>query len=435
MQSKCRELFGSFSNDRPEAGGRVERRPLLRIVLKRAGGLGIGTGIGQGLILAATPLLVRMYDPAEFGALALLITIANIGIASGSARFDLAIPIANDSEVPALARLAIAISLMLAIIAGTVVATSAAGVFGQLPSYQGRAAPLTAAICFLLASTFQLTGAVLLQENAIRMLAISRALQGAIFVVLATFESVGLLWAMAFSYVPGIIFLLPVVLRRNEGPSIVEVARKYRRFALFGLPGTLLDVVGYSLCVWVVLSVYGNTQSGELSQVQRLIGAPLMLASMSLGQIILKQAADLRNDPEELHRLVASILKLMASAAVIGVVALALVGEQVIALILGPDWNISTVLVISLGLAVFVRATVSPISAVLAAFNRLDLALWWQSLYFVSAITLFNLVAHRSRFEGFVAFYAAHELVLYSIYIMIILSFLRKLRCAASSGR
>lgn len=408
---------------------------MLRIVLQRAGGLGIGTAIGQGLILAATPFLVRIYDPAEFGALALLITIANIGIASGSARFDLAIPTAGDIEVPALARLSIALSIVFAVVAGTVVATSAESVFGQLPGDPELAAPVTAAICFLLASTFQLAGAVLLQENAIRLLAISRALQGAIFVVLAAFETIGLLWAMAFSYIPGIIVLSPVIFRRTDGPTAVEVARKYRRFALFGLPGTLLDVVGYSLCVWVVLSVYGNAQSGELSQVQRLIGAPLMLVSMSVGQIMLKQAADLRDDPEELHRLIASILRLMASATVVGVVVLALVGEQVIGLILGPQWNISTTLVVSLGLAVFVRATVSPISALLAAFNRLDLALWWQSLYFASAIILFNLVANSTRFEGFVTFYAAHELVLYSVYLMIILSFLRKLRCAASSGR
>lgn len=408
---------------------------MLGIVLQRAGGLGIGTAAGQGLILAATPFLVRIYDPAEFGALALLITIANIGIASGSARFDLAIPTAVDSEVPALARLAIALSLLLALIAGIAVAISAAGVFGQTPNDSGRAAPLIAAVAFLLASTFQLAGAVLLQENAIRMLAISRALQGAIFVTLAAFESVGLLWAMALSYIPGVLLLLPVVLRRTGGPSVVEVARKYRRFALFGLPGTLLDVVGYSLCVWVVLSVYGNSQSGELSQVQRLIGAPLMLASMSLGQIILRQATDLRDDPEELYRLVVSILKLMASAAVVGVVLLAVVGEQAIALILGPDWNISATLVVSLGVAVFVRATVSPVSAVLASFNRLDLALLWQSLYFASAILLFNLIANSSRFESFVVFYAVHEFVFYSIYLVIILTFLRKLRCAASSAK
>ena len=56
---------------------------MLGTVLKRAGGLGLGTAIGQGVVLAATPWLVRVYGPTSFGVLALLITATNVSIAVG----------------------------------------------------------------------------------------------------------------------------------------------------------------------------------------------------------------------------------------------------------------------------------------------------------------------------------------------------------------
>lgn len=407
---------------------------MLRSILQRAGGLGVGTAIGQGLILVATPFLVRIYEPEEFGALALLITISNIGIASGSARYDLAVPVASDDEVPALARLAVLLSVCLGILSGIVVGASAASVFDNQAVLSMGGAPIVAGLCFFLAATYQLAGSVMLQRNAIRMLSITRALQGAIFVALAAFKDCGLLLALALSYAPGIIILFPVLLSDRGGPDMKAVASKYRRFALFGLPGTLLDVVGYSLCIWVVLTVFGPSQSGELSQMQRLIGAPLMLASMSLGQILLKQAADLRGNPVELSSLVRSILKLLGFASILGVLTLALVGETVLAFLLGPGWKISSAIVVSLGVAVFVRATVSPLSSLLASFGRLDLALWWQILYFASALISFNLVARASTFEHFIVFYALHETVLYSIYLLVIFAFLRKMRCAESSA-
>jgi O-antigen/teichoic acid export membrane protein len=407
---------------------------LLKAVLQRAGGLGIGTAVGQGLILAATPFLARMYEPEEFGALALLITVSNIAFAAGCARFDLAVPGASADEVPSLVRLSVLVSALLALIAGIIVAVSA----GNLLSGQGAsliASALLGGLCFLLAATYHLAGSVLLQGNAIRTLAYSRAAQGGLFVFLAAFETIGLSWALTLSYVPGIMLLARHLPAKRNGPTIFTVAVRFRRLALYGLPGALLDVVGYSLCIWVVLTVFGSAQSGELSQVQRVIGAPLMLASISLGQILLKQASDLRDDPAELIGLIRSLLAMMGFAAVLGIGTLALAGQPIFALLLGPAWTVSDTLVVCLGIAVFVRATVSPFSTVLVAYDRLDLAFWWQLSYFISALVLFRLVALSTSFKSFVAFYAAHEFIHYAIYLMIILTFLRKLRCAESSAR
>lgn len=397
---------------------------MLATVLKRAGGLGIGTAIGQGVVLAGTPLLVRIYGPASFGILALLLTATNISIAVGCARFDLALPSAPEEDVAPLARLCAAIALALALAITLAAAVAAphlpAGAFRELARH-----PLLLGLTVLSGALFQLVSSTQLRREAIAVMAALRALQGVIFVALALLPAIGLLWAQALSYVPAML-LLPTVLGRGRAGEVRAVVTRYRTFATLGLPGAVLDVVGYSLCIWIVTYAYGATGSGELSQVQRIVGAPLMLVSISLGQILLRQSAEMADDPDGLRRLLVRLLGLMAGAAVVALGALALVGKPVLGVVLGSKWDIDTPFILAISAAVFVRAIVSPVSAVLATARRFDLALRWQLLYFASASVLFTLATRTLTLDDFVIFYALHEMVLYLIYLRIILSLFRK---------
>lgn len=400
---------------------------MLRTVLKQASGLGLGTVIGQGLVLAGTPLLVRIYGPASFGVLALVMTATNISVATGCARFDLALPSADDDDVPGLAWLCTlvgATAAMLAALAAMVASAwlSPGGAWGEIVHR-----PLLVASSVFFPATYQAASSVLLRHNRIRAMAMLRASQGAIFLALALIQGVGLLWAQALSFAPGCLFLAAALVRlTGVKTTIGDVATRYRSFALLGLPGAVLDVVGYSLCIWIVTAAYGTAGSGELSQVQRIVGAPLMLVSMSLGQILLRQSVALRDDLPRLRQLVLRLIGLLGAGAFGALVLIALVGERFMDLFLGGKWDVSTGFIVALFAAVFVRAAISPVSVILATFRRFDLALRWQLLYFVSAISLFSLASHTLSLTGFVAFYAVHEAVLYLVYFRVIMSVFRK---------
>lgn len=398
---------------------------MLGTVLRRAGGLGVGTAIGQGVVLAATPWLVRAYGPASFGVLALLITVTNIAIATGCARFDLALPSADDEDVPGLARLCI----LIATLAGVAVAAVAA-LAGALSPAQGALGalvgqPVLLGSCVFLAATFQAASSVLLRQGNITAMAALRGVQGALFVGLALGGGVGLLWAQALSFAPACAFL-PAILRRPAARGMRAAASTYRSFAILGLPGTVLDVVGYSLCIWIVTFAYGAAGSGELSQVQRIVGAPLMLVSISLGQILLRQSAELQHDLPRLRQLIGQLLGLLGAGAIAALAVVALVGEPVLGWLLGEGWNVSGPFIVAVCAAVFVRACVSPVSAILPTFRRFDLALRWQLLYFVSAAIVFTLASRSLSLDRFVILYALHEAVLYLIYLRIITSVLGK---------
>ena len=136
-----------------------------------------------------------------------------------------------------------------------------------------------------------------------------RIVQGGGFALLALCTPLGLLWSHALSFGGGVAILLYAFQDTARGErSWREAMRNYRVFAQQGLPGALLDVVGYSLCIWTVLAVYGASDSGELSQVQRIVGAPLMLASMSLAQVLLRHTVELRDASHELRTLINQLL-------------------------------------------------------------------------------------------------------------------------------
>ncbi len=398
---------------------------MLANVLKRAGGLGIGTAIGQGVVLAGTPFLVRIYGPASFGILALLLTATNISISVGCARFDLAIPSAPDDDVAPLARLCATIALSLAGAVALAVLLLAPhlsdGPFRELVRH-----PLLLGFTVLSGALFQLVSSAQLRRGAITVMAGLRALQGMIFIALALIPAIGLLWAQALSYAPALL-LLPAVLKGGGSTAVVRaVAARYRTFATLGLPGAILDVVGYSLCIWIVTYAYGATSSGELSQVQRIVGAPLMLVSISLGQILLRQSAEMLDDPVALRQLLVRLLALMAGGAIVALGVLAVIGKPVLDLVLGSKWDLDTRFILAVSAAVFVRAIVSPVSAVLATARRFDLALRWQLLYFTSASLLFTVASRSLSLDDFVIFYVVHEMVLYLIYLRIIMSIFRK---------
>lgn len=60
--------------------------------------LGFGTLIGQGVVLLASPIWSRLYEPVDFGTLGLYLAFVNTAAVGVTLRYDLAIPAAKDSD-------------------------------------------------------------------------------------------------------------------------------------------------------------------------------------------------------------------------------------------------------------------------------------------------------------------------------------------------
>ncbi|HEU5079606.1 MAG TPA: oligosaccharide flippase family protein [Opitutaceae bacterium] len=394
---------------------------MLRQVFKRTGAVALGTAAGQAVVLLSTPLLARLHDPREFGALALLLSLSNIGTATACFRYDIAIPSVQDRDALPLVRVSLAFSLAVAILIASATLllereTWFVSRFGVLVTH-----PFLVGTCIFLVGSHQATIALLLQRAEITKVAWLRFIQGAAFGGFAMIPFVGLLWAQALSFVGGLFGIRRAMQKREKDePGFRATAVEFRAFPLMSLPGAILDVVGYSVCVWAIVNAYGSSVAGHYSQIQRLIGAPLMLLSMSLAQILLKQTADISSEKREVRRLLRKVLLVMALLSGCALIVLWFIGQPLISLVLGPKWDISRSLIIPVAIAVFARACVSPLSSVLITYRRFGYALAWQGAYFFSAVFLLSYVSLHLSFVSFLHFYAAHEVVFYVAYLLLI---------------
>ncbi len=408
---------------------------MLRTLVKHVGVVALGTAIGQGAILVATPFLARAYTPPEFGTLALLMTVSNVAMTVACLRYDVALPSASKPEVRGLLIASGLSSIVMGMIAGGLAlvfarSSVAVEIAGGLLDH-----PLLVGLCVALVGLYQATNAWFLSRGDYGRIAVMRVAQGGAFGALAAFPVFGLLGAHAVSFAGGLVGALGAVRRTSarDAPWL-EAALRYRKFPLYNLPGSVLDVVGYSLCVWVVTSHYGRSAAGEYTQIQRIIGAPLMLMSISLGQILLKGTAELAHAPAEMRRLLRRLLRMMAGLGAVALLGLSVLGEPLLAWILGAQWRVEREMVVLLGIAVFMRACVSPLSAALLTLRRFGLTLSWQAAYFCSAALLMPFVAGRAEFRDYVRFYALHELVFYGIYLYLIFFAVRAAQCVEYSA-
>ncbi|SRR5579859_65067 len=406
---------------------------MLRQLARGAGGVALGTALGQGTVVAVTPWLARSHTPADFGALALVTTVSNVAVAGACLRYDLALPSAAANQSRPLMVVGIACAL------GSAALVTGIDAVASLLSHHTLLDPFTnpwiVGLCVLLTGLYQLALAWATRQGAFSRVGAMRCAQGSGFSVLAASHFLDLVPAYVVSFLTAIPELLGAV--RSAAPKEVtpyEAARVHWQFPLVSLPGALLDVIGYSLCIWIISANYGASEAGQYSQVQRLVGAPLMLLGMSLGQVLLRHSANFANDPARMAQLFSQALKGMGALGLIVVLLTAGIGEPLLHSLLGGQWRVNTMFITPIALAVAVRACTSPLSMILVTLRRFELSLRWQAAYFASATTVFWLATRHLDVGTFVIIYAAHECLFYGAYLLLIQFAINTSPCAASSA-
>lgn len=421
----CNEILPGILTNRQNLQG------MLKSIIRGAGKVAVGTAVGQAVILLSTPFLARQYSPAEFGSLALLLTVSNIATALACIRYDLSVSTASKAEVSSLFWVAILSAAVSSFV--VIVAIGMAGILQNSAWSSPFDNILLVGSCVLFVGIQQAVIGIMTHERSYAGLGALRFGQGGMFAVLAIFPSIGLLFAHAASFLVAV----PFAVRRLVGirVSVVEIgqaAYSRRDFPLVSLPGAVLDVIGYSACVWIMVYFYGATETGQFSQIQRIVGAPLMLLGMSVGQVLLRTSADAIEDRDYLTELFRKICFVVGLFGVVSIAILSIVGEPLLHWLIGSQWRVDVEFIVPIAIAVTIRACVSPLSALLISLRRFDLALRWQFTYFVSSVTVLTMSAIKFDFEKFIIVYAIHEIFLYALYLMLIAKAIRNVKCAES---
>ncbi|GAA4999024.1 lipopolysaccharide biosynthesis protein [Actinopolymorpha pittospori] len=376
---------GTTRAERPARAG--ARRGVVEIVL--------GTVLGQGLLAIASPLLSRLYTPADFALLQIFTGVVSMGAVLASLRLELAIPLARDvRETRAVLRAGLFGTVVVAVLVWLLgLATAGLWAVGTtLVDLRSSwwLVPLTVAAI----AVFQLVSAVLVRAERYRDIAGRNAVQGVgtaaaqIGLGLAGTRPLGLLLGMSIGRAAGLVSIARNGLfpraageprTRVTAGEMVAAVSHFRRFPLLTTWAALLNNAGQYAPYLVFTLTYGQNPTGYLAFTTRLLAVPVTVVGQAVAQVFLGRGASAqRGATGELPRLTWLAVRRLALLGLAPAVLLSVIGPWVFGWVFGGQWERAGQYAQVLAVAFLAQFVASPISNVFNLVERQGLALVWE---------------------------------------------------------
>lgn len=347
-----------------------------------------GTALGQLLAISASPVISRLYSPADFGIFSIVNSLAMVLGTVLALRYELAIPLPH-AETDA--RSLVVLSAIVT------VATSLTSSFVLVPLSQPLAdrigqpglgpwllwLPLVGAAITM----FQLLNQWTLRQQRYRATARRNVVQSTSTVIIQLATGVrlagpsGLVLGLAGGQVIGAASLLhgSGLRGRVELADLRRVARRYRRFPMQLAPAGFLNAVGLYLPVLLFAVLYGAEAAGWLGFTQRILALPVALVGQAVAQVYMSELAqDRRAGSQRQYRLFKAASRRLALFGTAGAVALLLLARLLFPIVFGRPWSESGAMAQALALSLAVQFVASPLSQTLIVYEKTSLQLVWD---------------------------------------------------------
>lgn len=342
-----------------------------------------GTLVAQAMTVAVSPVLTRLYGPAETGQLGLYLSFVGFATVVLSLKYETAIVTAKETRHAALLTiLAIVLTIPTTLLAGSVfswlVRNSLLG-FSDVPRYASVVLyPALLSTGFFMALRYWLVRS----ENFKEISQVSVVQNGVRSVVQV---GIGLVAPGAMSLLLGDLLgrlaglgrmtrASVATMRKTVGPlsllDLKTVTKSYSRFPLLTLPSSILDVLALSLPLPLIAQYYGFEAAGQFTLVQRVVTAPMGLIGTSIADVVHARLAALaRSNPRQARAL---FLRTSGGLLLLGLVPCAVLvqfGPLLFSLVFGAGWDQAGVMARILAPWALAQFVVSPVSRVAFVYD------------------------------------------------------------------
>jgi O-antigen/teichoic acid export membrane protein len=364
----------------------LKSKPLAANVMKLAG----GTAIGQLMVVAATPILTRIYSPEDMGLYGLFMSFIGFASVCVCLKYELAIVLAkdqaeSDSLLFLVFLLVVPVSLFFTGVMAYLIASNTLS-YGLLPFW-------SIAVAFImLVATGVFISLRFWFVNRAEFSEISMALIGQGVCRALVPIGYGLLWGgwigMLAGEVAGRLFGMRAMMQRGwpairkSAPTFsrdrcISLMRKYKKYPLIILPSTLVDAWAMALPLPMIASAFGVSAAGNYLLINRIAGLPAGFISASLADVFHNHAATVAlTAPKSLvATLRATLLKLLWLGLAV-YVPVALFAPFMFEPIFGSQWKNAGLMMAIYVPVPLIGLLVSPLSRILTITNRFELKLW-----------------------------------------------------------
>ena len=356
---------------------------------------------GQLILLAASPLLTRLYSPTDFGIYTAVLAVVAIGAVVSTGRLELAIPIQkSDREARQLVWASMWMLIPTGVAAAVVVAIAqplvessdlGAGLYPWLWAAPAAMGAYAVADVFTQYAIRRRRYTAVARRNFLQG-ALGAAGQLALAVPLPQLGlvvgQVGGRLLAGLSMVRG----AGLGSRRSPGrPDPVEAIRVawfHRRFMATLVPAALLNTIGTQVAPVLIGFLFGAPVLGFLGLVQRVLGAPTSLVGHAVYQLYLGEAAS--ETRRSGHTDLRGFLRLsarLASTSLLVFGLLAAVSPAVFPLVFGSEWALAGSLAQIMCLAFALQFVAFPTSQTLILNDAASWQLAWDGFRLVLTLS------------------------------------------------
>lgn len=385
--------------------GKALRKGFWRQVAILAG----GKGLAQVVVILSTPLLTRLFTPADFGILQVYISVTAIILVVASWRYEYAIPLPKDDKVAAnLFVLSFAILLLTCGLLVAIILLPNGWLLELLNIESLQSYLWLIPLGVLGGGVYNIFNYWAIRRSQFTLIARTHFVKSFGMVAtqllsgLLSIGPPGLIAGDIIGKIGGVGSLYTQVWRNDKNllvyvtiKGIKSIAWRYRRFPLISSFSSFLNSVGLNLPALLLMGFYGPQPVGWFALGQRVLNVPLMMVGKGVAQVYLSDAARIAHQgPVHLRKFYLRIaLKLFLVGLIpIGVISLA--GPWLFDLVFGQDWAQAGVYIQLLFFASLAKFVVNPLSQTLNILERQELQLIWDVGRLITVVVAFALPAY-----------------------------------------
>lgn len=393
-----------------------------------------GTTIAQLLPIAVSPILTRIYDPEDFGVLALFVSIVMIFAIIGNGRYELAIVLPKkDSYAVNIWALTLFIAFFISLIL----------LFALLffhnffvdilnnPNIAGWLYLIPLIVFFV--AVFNSLNYFYTRHKKFKKIAVIKILRSAVLSIFQLglyFTGSGVLALLSgysagqFAGAGGFLIGLrkkAILLKKINKPVMIAMARRYKRFPQYTMTGSLFNRLTTELPNLFISSVFNAATLGFYSLSYRILSVPSSFLGMSIGQVYMKEATDEKQKTRISEKTFKSVIKKLFIIGLPIFTLLFFASEWIFAFVFGEEWRIAGKYAKIISPLLFVRFIVAPVSVTLSIFEEQVVSLFMQlGLLFTVLISFFIVLLLDLTFIKFLYIFVV-LLIIYYIFFFFIL--------------
>jgi len=354
-----------------------------------------GTTIAQAIPVAVTPILTRIYSPAEFGLFAVYMALISIGAMIATGRLEMAVLIARkDSDALRLAFISFIVSGVFSILTLLMIA-----LLGEwIAAFSGQPEMLRwlyiVPFSIFLFSVYKVLLHWLNRKKHYELMSRNRVIQSGSIAALqvAVGQTAKVSAGLAVADCLGRALALLLIFRRIKATVKLPdfnlarhyaLIRRYRKFPFLGSPASLLNVLSLQMPYMLIPAIFTSAVAGMYFLVFRVLMLPIALIGESMMEVFRSRAME---DLKEHGTCRPLFIKTLLSLVVIGLpptLLLILFGREIFAFVFGEDWREAGIYATILAPMALFRLVCAPLGGVLFIREKLNLILLLQSFFFL----------------------------------------------------